>query len=93
MPVFDGMRRSWRDLEGGTAGERFKQYHQRHIRGPTWQRILRFVGGIAIIAIGLVELAVPGPGILVIEVGGALLARESSAVAGFLDWTDDSGSW
>ncbi len=53
-----------------------------------WQRVLRFVGGIAIVAIGLVELAVPGPGLLVIAVGGALLARESSTVAGFLDWTE-----
>ena len=40
------------------------------------------------IAIGLVELAVPGPGLLVIAIGGALLARESSAVACLLDWTE-----
>jgi hypothetical protein len=40
---------------------------------------------------GFILLFVPGPGLLLIAVGAALLARESLAVARALDWLEVRG--
>ena len=44
--------------------------------------------GLLIVAIGIVGLPAPGPGFLIIALGGALLARESRAVARAMDWLE-----
>lgn len=44
--------------------------------------------GVAIIAVGVIALPAPGPGTLVLAIGGALMARESLAVARALDWLE-----
>ena len=44
--------------------------------------------GLLIVAIGIVGLPAPGPGFLIIALGGAFLARESHAVARAMDWLE-----
>jgi len=44
--------------------------------------------GAALIAIGLFMLIAPGPGILVLVLGGAMVAQESLPMARFIDWAE-----
>lgn len=46
---------------------------------------MKIAGALVAIAIGVVEIFFPGPAILFLFVGGALLATESHAVARFMD--------
>jgi putative transmembrane protein PGPGW len=50
--------------------------------------MLTIVAGTLLLAVGLVMLVAPGPGILVVVVGGALVAEESLCMARFLDWAE-----
>ena len=50
--------------------------------------MLSWGGGLALIALGVVLLFVPGPGILLILLGCGLLARESRRMAAALDWAE-----
>ena len=85
--MLDGLRRSWRRLRKGTPGHRFQsQYEaQQKSRRPAWHRPVWLAAGTVIIALGVVALPAPGPGFLVIGMGGALIARESSIAARALD--------
>jgi hypothetical protein len=51
-------------------------------------RALSILGGAVLIAAGLFMLIAPGPGILVLLVGCALVAEESHYMARFLDWAE-----
>ena len=46
------------------------------------------LSGAALIAAGLFMLVAPGPGILVLVAGCALVAEESHYMARFLDWAE-----
>jgi hypothetical protein len=50
--------------------------------------MLTILGGTLLFALGLVMLVAPGPGILVVVVGGALIAEESLLMARALDWSE-----
>ena len=50
--------------------------------------MLIILGGTLLFALGLVMLVAPGPGILVVVVGGALIAEESLLMARALDWSE-----
>jgi tellurite resistance protein TerC len=47
-------------------------------RGPLWQgwRAIRLIIGFAVLAVGLLMIVLPGPAIVVIPVGLAILATE-----------------
>ncbi len=85
--MFKKLRAAWRQLKQGDPGKRFQQFHEsrKSMRaGGPW-RFLFLAGGIAIVVVGLILLPAPGPGWLVIFLGGALLARESLEVARAMD--------
>lgn len=88
--MFQGLKASARRFRASEPGARFQELyrsHQQRRRSP-WVRWLLIVLGVAIIAVGLIALPAPGPGTLVLAAGGALLARESLAVAKGLDWLE-----
>ena len=91
--MFDGLKRRWRRLKAGEPGARFqRQYREnRETRKSGLQRWGAVAAGAGLILIGVVALFVPGPGILFIAAGGAVLARESLAVARTLDWVEVRG--
>jgi hypothetical protein len=68
-------------------GERFETLHERHIESDhgVAKRAVGVVAGCGLILFGILELVIPGPGILFIVVGGALLAREFRVVAVAMD--------
>lgn len=72
-------------------GERFQRRHARLRRrretgGPL--RLLRLFGGAVISLLGLVLVPLPGPGILIVLAGAALMAGESGRLARRLDRTE-----
>lgn len=85
--VLDTIRSHWQQLRDAEPGERFQELHQRrHQTGASgWQRGLRMLAAVGLTLIGLVMMPAPGPGMLVVLAGVALLAAESQSVARRLD--------
>lgn len=83
------MKRAWRILKEGTPGDRFCRYHREHENRESPRfRLVQIAIAAILILVGLVLLVVPGPGILFLAVGAAILARESMAIAKLLDWME-----
>jgi hypothetical protein len=91
--MLEGLKARWRRLKAGQPGARFqRQYREnRESRKSGLQRWGSVAAGVGLIFVGVVALFVPGPGILFIAAGGAVLARESLVVARGLDWLEIRG--
>lgn len=76
---------NWRILKEDKPGQRFQNRNRRTGEQAARARIVKIVLGVALIVVGVVFLLIPGPGSVLILVGVALLARESSNVARILD--------
>jgi hypothetical protein len=74
-------------LKAAPAGERFqRRYREKRAEGKRGlTRALSILLGALLIAAGLFMLVAPGPGILVLLAGLALIAEESLLTARFLD--------
>lgn len=86
--MINKLKAGWRQLLEGEPGSRFKErYHRAHQRRQEsgGAAIARMAAGIALIALGVVMLVAPGPGLLAIAAGGAILASDFLVVARFLD--------
>lgn len=71
------------------SGRRFRAvYERRHQRPHLLRRIVTIGAGLALVAVGVLLLVLPGPGLLVAAMGAALLAEESLTVARALDALD-----
>ena len=88
--MFDSLRESWQELKEGEPGERFeKHYERRQEEKRSKLRTVFFIGaGVLTLAAGVFFLAAPGPGWLVLFIGGALIAQESRKAARILDWIE-----
>ena len=79
----------WQRFRTARPGHRFQTiYHERHkpTTGGHFSRyILNIAGGVALVIVGLILVPAPGPGLLIVALGGALLAREFLVVARLLD--------
>jgi hypothetical protein len=81
-------RRVWRFMTA-PSGTRFRAYHERLAQRPNLMRTLLAVGcGMILVALGMIMLVLPGPGLLVAAIGAALIAGESMWVARLLDRID-----
>lgn len=92
MPNLRRVKQHWTRLMRGSPGRRFVERYKRAHRprgraGLAW-RILRFGGGLVLLVFGLVEIVLPGPAVLFLFLGGALLATESYAVARLMDGSE-----
>ena len=85
--MFERMKRSFRALARAQPGSRFQgQYKRQQKDGETSVgRILRIIAGTVIVLVGIFFLPAPGPGFVIIALGGALLAREFKGAAKLLD--------
>ena len=81
---------NWRELKTAPAGERFqRRYRAKRAAGKRGiKRALTILAGAVLVAAGLFMLVAPGPGIVVLALGAALMAEESRPVARFLDRTE-----
>jgi uncharacterized protein (TIGR02611 family) len=93
--MLTGLKATWRRMARARPGERFQREQQRHRREHRSRvsRITTLVVGLTIMAAGVVALPAPGPGMLVIALGGALVARESALVARMLDGLEVRMRW
>jgi len=75
----------WHQFRADAPGERFGHHYDRACHSSKGARIARLVIGIALIAIGIALLVLPGPGLLVTLFGVALLSAQSKWLAHGLD--------
>jgi hypothetical protein len=80
------IRREWNALRDDPPGERFRNHHRR-MRDPACARlrVAALVVGPILAAAGVIMLFIPGPGLLFILAGAALLCGQSERLAGWLD--------
>lgn len=87
--MFGRLRTHFRAFFAARSGTRFRRQHRRRQARPHPLRtILAVVGGLLLLLIGTVMLVTPGPGLLVMSAGAALIAGESLLVARWLDRVD-----
>ena len=73
-----------------SPGKRFRYLHdrKRDTAGGRLYRCAVTIAGVLLCLIGLVFLAIPGPGIPVLLLGAALIAQQSQSAAELLDRTE-----
>jgi hypothetical protein len=85
--MFTEIKQHWIQFRKYPVGERFERYYgSRHNveRGPV-KKVFLISTGILIMTAGIIFLAIPGPGLLVMLLGAALIARESLFVSRLFD--------
>jgi hypothetical protein len=78
-------RTSYDEFKEAPPGRRFQRLRQRRLERCETCRPAMIAGGALLCATGVILLVLPGPGILLILVGLALIAQESLIVARALD--------
>jgi hypothetical protein len=79
------IRAFWRRLRALQPGERFETFHREQRDKPLALKATYLAVAIGCFAAGVVLLFVPGPGLLLLALSGALLAAHSLRVARALD--------
>jgi len=77
------LKKHWRTFRDATPGKRFEKLHEARTDSPP--PIVFYAIGAILLAGGVVLLFIPGPGLLLIAFGGALIARQSPWLAKRLD--------
>lgn len=84
--MLESARHEWHCFRDDRPGRRFANHHERAHRSPSKaRRAARIAVGAALLAGGVVLLFIPGPGLLVMLFGVALVAGESKRLASLLD--------
>ncbi len=85
--MFEKLSRSWRQFKQARPGQRFQdaRRRRRQEKASGAGSALFIALGIALALLGVVALFFPGPGILFIAMGAALIARESMKMARAMD--------
>lgn len=85
--MLEALKREWRAFRSQRAGTRFQRIHRRRAGQPSsrlWRAAVMLAGSVLIV-IGLVMILLPGPGLLTMLAGVALIAGESLTVARLFD--------
>jgi len=87
--MLDRFRKQWHVFRADPAGERFQRRYRRNTARSGFARKTIVIGaGFAVLLIGIVLLVLPGPGLVLMLLGGGLMAEESLIVARCLDKLD-----
>jgi hypothetical protein len=87
--MFARLRRNMRNFMTVPSGQRFRAHYERVRAKPgVWRAVLAIGGGLILLALGIVMLVTPGPGLIVAAIGAALIAGESLVAAKILDRID-----
>lgn len=88
--MLQALKDHWQDLKRGQPGKRFQDHYKRRheSRSSGLRKALFLGGGALIVAAGLFFLPAPGPGFIIIFLGGGLIAQESLRAARLLDWCE-----
>lgn len=86
--MFERMRMSWQAFRDEAPGQRFARRYARRrdrgVRAPLRRAAQLALGGVLVL-VGLFFLVVPGPGLIPLLIGVALIAEESHAASRALD--------
>lgn len=82
--MFAQWREEWNWLRRQTPGERFQAFYQSRQERRQGSAVTAVVA-FALLLVGAVMLVIPGPGLLVMALGFALLASQSQGLARRLD--------
>lgn len=88
MGTLADVKRDWRAFKRDEPGKRFQHQHERLQKKPTALRVAMAIGGVLLLALGVVLCFIPGPGVPLLVFGLALLAGLSSSLARALDRTE-----
>ncbi len=83
-----------RALADDTPGERFQNhYYKVHASGGNviLRKFVFLAGGLVVLAAGIFFLPAPGPGMVIVAIGAAMIAQESLVVAKWLDAIEVKG--
>lgn len=87
--MFSRLRQNLHDFFRARSGTRFRAHYARMRQRPHIVRTLLVVSvGVTLIALGVVLLVLPGPGLLIGALGALLIAGESLVIARLLDRAD-----
>lgn len=91
--MLDGLKSRLKEFLKDEPGSRFQARYERvRSTGNNLPRtVLMMGGGLVVLAAGLVLLPAPGPGMVVVAIGAAMIAQESLVIAKFLDWLELRG--
>lgn len=85
--MFTKLKRQWREVMKAKPGTRFQARYEARKKdraSPLWKPLYVLIGT-ALLLVGLAMLAAPGPGLIVLFIGAAMLGQESLLVARALD--------
>ncbi|MBA3818720.1 MAG: hypothetical protein H0X17_07495 [Deltaproteobacteria bacterium] len=85
MAAIAGLKHEWRLFKRDAPGERFDNHRKRMKGQPRWLAIVRAAAGVALIGAGVVFMVLPGPGLLGVVFGLALLAGMSRKLSHLMD--------
>lgn len=88
------LKRQWQHFMATPSGRRFETRHRMrraHASGMARKLLISGIGVLIVLA-GIAMLVLPGPGMLAIVVGAALVAEESLLAARLLDRIDRWGT-
>jgi hypothetical protein len=85
MAIALDMKREWHRFKHDRPGQRFENHRQRMQQHSRAHKIARGTAGFALVAIGIVFCFLPGPGLLGVVFGLALLAGMSRWLSHRLD--------
>jgi uncharacterized protein (TIGR02611 family) len=85
--MFTQLKKTWHHFRDAEPGKRFLLHYRRHQAGSRSKAaaVGYMVLGVALVAVGVLGLIVPGPGLLGIALGFAVLAQESEKASKLLD--------
>ena len=87
--MFARLRQKMRAFMTVPSGRRFRAHYDRmRARPGVLRTVLAIGGGLLLMALGIVMLVTPGPGLIVAAIGAALIAGESMFAARILDRID-----
>ncbi|MDQ3368961.1 MAG: PGPGW domain-containing protein [Myxococcota bacterium] len=88
MAAIAGLKHEWRLFKRDAPGERFANHRKRMKEQPRWLTVVRATAGVALIGVGIVFMVLPGPGLLGVVFGLALLAGISTKLSHLMDRTE-----
>jgi hypothetical protein len=85
--MFKDLQKTWHHFRDAEPGKRFLLHYRRHKSGKRSKAaaIGYMLLGVVLVAAGVLGLIVPGPGLLGIALGVAVLAQESEKASKLLD--------
>ena len=88
--MLETIKCSWQCFKADPPGKRFQQqFKRRHeVARTPLQKALVLGAGVLLTAVGILLFFLPGPGVLFVLLGAALIAQQSLTVARALDWTE-----